>query len=190
MKHLAQYLLSLSLFLFCSAACADAEKLKSPDEQLAAKVAEISRMIDEQNGQKNISVAGKNNRTYITHSTKNREHALYYKMVSKKIEDYGTDHFPSKDGKKLYGEAYVSVAITESGNIDEQGSGIQIERSSGNKNLDDAALSIARHSAPFSRFSKARTSNKQAEIRVLIFHFNFNKRETEAPTDNKSTASK
>jgi len=177
------FLLSLSLYVFSSAAFADPDKEKKQDEQLAAKVAEIAQELEDRSTAKSDTAVGKGKKFYLTPSTKNAEDALYYKMVLKKIEDYGTDHFPSMNGKKLYGEAFMSIPIQENGSIYEKEGGIRVEVSSGNKDLDQAALRIARNSAPFPRFFKNDPRAKQAEVRVIFVRFNFNHEKIESPAN-------
>ena len=113
---------------------------------IARMAAEINQTIEDQNKRpKKIS---------ITPTTQKREDAVYYKEVQKRIEDTGTLNFPQKDGKKLYGELFVSIPISPDGRLYEGNGGPRIESSSGDPALDAAALRIVRRSAPFKPYPK------------------------------------
>ncbi len=115
-------------------------------KSIARTAAEINQIIEDQNKRpKKIS---------ITPSTKKDEDAVYYKEVQKRIEDTGTLNFPQKDGKKLYGEMFISIPISPDGKLYEGNGGPHVEVSSGDPALDAAALRIVRRSAPFKRYPK------------------------------------
>ena len=132
---------------------------------LARMAAEISQTIEDQNKRPR--------KTYITPSTKRIEHAIYYKAVQKRIEDTGTLNFPQKDGKKLYGEMFVSIPIFQDGTIYEKEGGPKIEVSSGDKDLDAAALRIVRRSGPFGHYPKASLGPDANEVFVMFARFKF-----------------
>ncbi|MFZ6640279.1 TonB C-terminal domain-containing protein [Undibacterium sp. TC4M20W] len=113
---------------------------------LARGPAEIAQTIEDQNKRpKKIS---------ITPSTQKREDSLYYTQVRQRIEDTGTLNFPQKDGKKLYGQMYVAIPISPDGSLYERNGGPQVITTSGDKDLDAAALRIVRRSAPFKKYPK------------------------------------
>ena len=67
-----------------------------------------------------------------------------------KIERVGNLNYPEEaKTRKLYGALQLTVAIKSNGEVEE----IQINRSSGHKLLDEAAVRIVRLSAPFERFA-------------------------------------
>jgi len=69
----------------------------------------------------------------------------YLKTISKKIEDCGTEHFPMKNKKKLYGKGIFLFRFDRAGIL----SGNQILLSSKNKELDRYLLRIVKASGPF-----------------------------------------
>lgn len=132
---------------------------------LARMAAEISQTIEDQNKRPR--------KTYITPSTKRLDHAIYYKAVQKRIEDTGTLNFPQKDGKKLYGEMFISIPIFQDGTIYEKEGGPRIEVSSGDKALDAAALRIVRRSGPFGHYPKASLGPDSNEVFIMFARFKF-----------------
>lgn len=75
--------------------------------------------------------------------------AQYMEEWRQKIERVGTLNYPSEARGKLYGKLTMTVSIRPDGTVDS----IEINRPSGYKVLDDAALRIVRLSAPFAAFS-------------------------------------
>jgi len=136
---------------------------------LARMAAEISQTIEDQNKRPR--------KTFITPSTQKVGYALYYKEMQKRIEDFGTVHFPQKDGKKLYGELIVYIPIFQDGTIYEKDGGPRIEKSSGSKELDKAALRIIRHAAPFEKFPQNMRSADKNDLWVVITRFKFTRDE-------------
>ncbi|MFZ6770247.1 TonB C-terminal domain-containing protein [Undibacterium sp. Di26W] len=134
-------------------------------QALARMAAEISQTIEDQNKRPR--------KTFITPSTQKAGYAIYYKAMQKRIEDTGTLNFPQKDGKKLYGELIVYIPIFQDGTIYEKEGGPRIEKSSGDKALDTAALRIVRRSAPFGRFPQNMRSTDKDDLWVVITRFKF-----------------
>ncbi|MBC3870642.1 TonB C-terminal domain-containing protein [Undibacterium oligocarboniphilum] len=132
---------------------------------LARMAAEISQTIEDQNKRPR--------KTFITPSTQKVGYATYYKELQKRIEDFGTVNFPQKDGKKLYGELIVYIPIFQDGTIYEKEGGPRIEKSSGSKALDKAALRIVRHAAPFGKFPQNMRSTDKDDLWVVITRFKF-----------------
>ena len=110
---------------------------------------------------------------YVPSTTIDSELASYYQTVSQKIDSYVARNFPSGQDKKLQGQAYVSIPIKEDGAIYVKGEGIKLETSSGNHELDLAALSIARRSGPFPGFSKSKSTGRATEVRVIFYRLKF-----------------
>ncbi|MGV3742226.1 MAG: TonB family protein [Burkholderiaceae bacterium] len=141
-----------------------ADKTEST-QALARSIAEISKDIEQ--------YAKRPKKTQITPSTREVGYAMYYNALQKKIENLGTLNFPEHQGKKLYGELVVSIPIFHDGSIYEKEGGPRVERSSGNKALDQAALRIVRRSAPFGQFpSNMRTAGKD-DVWEVITRFKF-----------------
>lgn len=134
-------------------------------EALARSIAEISKDIEQQ--------AKRPKKTQITPSTREVGYALYYSGLQKKIENLGTLNFPEQNGRKLYGELVVSIPIFHDGRIYEKEGGPRVERSSGNKALDQAALRIVRRSAPFGPFPANMRSSSKDDVWEVITRFKF-----------------
>jgi protein TonB len=116
-------------------------------------------------------------KTWITPSTRSVVYAEYLNAVSRKIEDLGTLHFPRKDGKQLYGTLVVQVPIFEDGTVYEREGGPKVVRSSGNRDLDRAALSIVRKSGPFAKFpEKMRPSKQGGDVFMTVYTFSFGRK--------------
>lgn len=133
--------------------------------KLDRMAAEISQTIEDQNKRPR--------KTYITPSSQRVGYAIYYKSLQKRIEDVGTINFPQHDGKKLYGELTVYIPIFQDGTIYEKEGGPRIEKSSGNKDLDQAALRIVRMAAPFGKFPPNMRSTDKDDLWVVISRFRF-----------------
>jgi protein TonB len=75
--------------------------------------------------------------------------AQYVDNWRQKIERIGNLNYPSEArARKLYGRLLLTVAIKADGEVES----VEIERSSGHKVLDQAAVRIVRLAAPFERF--------------------------------------
>lgn len=75
--------------------------------------------------------------------------AHYVDNWRRKIERIGNLNYPAEaKAKRIYGSLQVTVAIKADGEVES----VQINRSSGHKVLDQAALRIVRLAAPFERF--------------------------------------
>lgn len=132
---------------------------------LLRREAEISRSIEEYNKRPK--------KTQVTPSTREVGYAAYYKALQDRIERNGTLNFPQKDGRKLYGQMVVYIPIFQDGTIYMKDGGPRIERSSGNPDLDAAALNIVRRSAPFGRFPDNMRSTGRDDVWEIITRFNF-----------------
>lgn len=143
----------------------DAMDKTESSQALARSIAEISKEIEQ--------YAKRPKKTQITPSTKEVGYAVYYSALQKKIENLGTLNFPEQNGKKLYGELVVSIPIFHDGAIYEKEGGPRVERSSGSKALDQAALRIVRRSAPFGPFPSNMRSNGKDDVWEVITRFKF-----------------
>ncbi|WP_338846675.1 TonB family protein [Massilia sp. W12] len=132
---------------------------------IARSVAEIANTIQDQNKRPR--------KFYITPSTRAEGYARYYKEMQKKIEDFGTLHFPQKEGKKLYGQLTLSIPIFQDGSIYTKEGGVTVDRSSGNPDLDKAALRIVQRSAPFGIFPPNMRSKDRDDVWVVVTRFTF-----------------
>lgn len=132
--------------------------------QLIKLLAEIERRIKQENARPR--------KRYISPATREAAYAIYYDHLRRAIEDKGTENFPEKGGKKLYGELVMSVTV----NFDGQLIKTRIEQSSGNRTLDRQAQAITASAAPFGHFSQA--MRRQADQIVVISSFKFTRDET------------
>lgn len=132
---------------------------------IARSVAEITNTIQDQNKRPR--------KFFITPSTRAEGYARYYKDMQKKIEDFGTLHFPQQDGKKLYGQLTLSISIFQDGSIYEKDGGVTVDRSSGNPALDKAAVRIVKRSAPFGIFPPNMRSKDRDDVCVVVTRFTF-----------------
>lgn len=141
------------------------EDMLDSSKLVARQVAEISQTIEEQNKRPR--------KTFITPSTREAGYATYYKTLQKKIEDMGTANFPQHEGKKLYGELTVYIPIFQDGSIYKKDGGARVEKSSGSRRLDAAALRIVNSAAPFGKFPPNMRSRDKDDLWVVITRFKF-----------------
>jgi periplasmic protein TonB len=135
--------------------------------EILRREAEISKRIEDENKRPK--------KTFISPSTREVGYAMYFDNVRQRIEKFGTLNFPQKDGRKLYGELTVSIAIFQDGQIykRERDDGITVERSSGNPALDEAAKRIVRRAAPFGAFARNMRSSDRDDVWVMTTRFKF-----------------
>lgn len=141
------------------------EDRMNSSKAIARTAAEIFQRIEDENKRPR--------KTFFSPSTRAVGYAEYYKDMQKRIEEIGTLNFPQKNGKKIYGELIVYIPIFQDGSIYLKEGGVRIEKSSGNPDLDKAAMNIVRRSAPFGKFpSKMRSSDKD-DLWIIITRFSF-----------------
>jgi protein TonB len=141
---------------------ADAVDTTSP---IARMTAEITQRISDQNKRPK--------KTFISPSTRGVGYAMYYKAMQKRVEEVGTLSFPQQSGHKLYGELVMYIPVFQDGSIYEKEGGPRIERSSGNRALDQAALGIVRRAAPFGKFPANMRSTDKDDLWIVITTFTF-----------------
>lgn len=113
-------------------------------------------------------------RTVVTAMTKDIGYSLYYKSLRKRVEHMGQINFPQKNGRRLYGELTVRIPVAQNGSIYEGEGGPGIERSSGNRDLDLAALNIVRRAAPFGPLPKSkRAKDGRVDVWIVITRLKF-----------------
>lgn len=153
--------------------------LLDSSKAIARRAAEITQVIEDQNKRPK--------KTFITPSTREVGYASYYKTMQKRIEEMGTLNFPSRNGRKLYGELVVYIPVFQDGSIYEKDGGVRIEKSSGNDALDAAAMAIVRRAAPFGKFPPNMLSSERDDLWVIITRFKFT-REDKMETNLSSGA--
>ena len=128
-------------------------------QQLTKLLAEIERRINTENARPK--------KRYISPATREEVYAVYYDSLRHRIEDRGTDDFPSANGQKLYGDLTMIVTV----NFDGRVLATEVVESSGNALLDRRAAAIARGAGPFGSFSAA--MRKQADQILVVSRFRF-----------------
>ncbi|MDP4301700.1 energy transducer TonB [Leptothrix discophora] len=142
---------------------AGAPRLRPADEdrrrQLLNLLAEIEKRIQVENTRPR--------RRYVGPAAREGVHALYYDQLRHRIEDVGTRNFPTANGRKLYGELTVLVAVDTYGRVVEA----EVVQGSGNAGLDKRALVIVRGAGPYGEFSAAMRSQFDQLVFVSRFRF-------------------
>lgn len=120
----------------------DAVDLRQRSLEIARLEAQISREWD--------SYQKRPRRRFIGARTQEFRFARYIEDWRSKVERVGELNYPqAARDQKIYGSLVVTVSIKSDGVLEK----IEINRSSGQKILDDAAVHIVRLSAPFAPFS-------------------------------------
>jgi periplasmic protein TonB len=136
-------------------------------KEIMRREAEVAKRIEDENKRPK--------KTFISPSTREVGYAMYFDSVRQRIEKFGTLNFPQRDGRKMYGELTLSIAIFQNGNIykSDRDDGITVERSSGNPALDEAARRIVRRAAPFGAFASNMRSADKDDVWVMTTRFKF-----------------
>jgi protein TonB len=136
---------------------------------LARREAEIAKQVSDYNKRPIKS--------QLTPSTREVSYAVYYATLQKQIERTGTRYFPQQEGKKIYGDLIVYIPVYQDGSIYEKEGGPRIEKTSGNRMLDHAALAIVRRAAPFGNFPKGALGDGKTHVWEIITRFRFTRDE-------------
>ena len=136
---------------------------------LARREAEIAKQVSDYNKRPIKS--------QLTPSTREVSYAVYYATLQKQIERTGTRCFPQQEGKKIYGDLIVYIPVYQDGSIYEKEGGPRIEKTSGNRMLDHAALAIVRRAAPFGSFPKGALGDGKTHVWEIITRFRFTRDE-------------
>ncbi len=104
---------------------------------------EISRSIEEYNQRPKRKFVGARVEEY--------RFAQYVEDWRQKVERVGNLNYPDSAKGKLYGSLVLTVAIKKDGELER----VQLNRSSGHKVLDEAALRIVKLAAPYAVFPDA-----------------------------------
>ena len=134
--------------------------------EIAAAAREIDRQIDE-------VARSSASRVYITQNTRETGYAMYYKSVGRKLESEASTHFPTKNGKKLYGSLIVVIPIARDGTLLSGTQAPSVGQSSNNADLDAAALAFIQHSAPFPPLPTEFLRDGYYDVWVIIAALNF-----------------
>lgn len=154
---------------------AETAQSRADDErrrQLTKLLAEIEKRIREENERPKKRI--------ISPATMKAADAMYYSQFRTLVERMGTDHFPSHNGKKLYGEMYMIITLDRNGKVRET----EITISSGNKMLDKRAAEIVKQGGPYGRIPPEVIAGK--DLLLISSRFRFTRDEgmqaiTQAP---------
>jgi protein TonB len=108
---------------------------------IARMEAQIERQIEEYNKRPRKKFIGARTEEYAA--------AQYLEDWRLKVERIGNLNYPEAAKGRLYGTLLLYVEIKADGHLER----VEVQRSSGHKILDDAALRIVRMSAPYGKFS-------------------------------------
>lgn len=155
----------------------DTPRQGSADEEKTRAMAKQEAVVDKLLTQ----YAQRPRKTVISPSTKESGFALYTIAWRKVVEDLGSLKFP-KDGKgqPLYGSVMLSIEIDRKGKLVDA----TVERSSGDKRLDEAALRIVKMAAPFKPLPPE--TARSTDILVMVETFRFQKVQGDSALEVKS----
>ncbi len=98
-------------------------------------------------------------RRFLGSRAKAADDAMYLEAWRQKVERIGNMNYPAAArNQKIYGRLQLTVSIRADGSVEK----VVIDRSSGKKILDDAAVNIVKLAAPYAKFSK--TMRKTTDI--------------------------
>lgn len=144
-------------------------------KQLSKQLAEIERRIQAENARPR--------KHFISPAVREVSYAVYYDALRHKIEDRGTENFPTLGGKKLYGELTMIITVNHDGQVLET----EVVEGSGNPQLDRRAAAIARTAGPFGAFTPA--MRKEFDQLAVVSRFKFTREQTlEAQTLDASAS--
>jgi protein TonB len=90
----------------------------------------------------------KNRSKLITNKTTERDYASYYQVWKSKVEKIGALNYPKAARNGLSESLIMTVTLSQDGNIID----ISINKTSGVKDLDEAAINIVKLGAPYASF--------------------------------------
>lgn len=147
------------------------------DQQIAKLQAEIDRQLR--------AYQSRPKRGQVTANTREVAYARYFDALRHRVERYGTDHFPEAAGQRLYGELIITLNVNQQGSLGyhKDGwdvAGIEITRSSGNRDLDRRAVAIVQASAPFGDFTSA--MKQRYDILEIVTRMTFTRQGVQTET--------
>ena len=102
--------------------------------------AEIAKRIADENARPK--------RGYVTPSTREVAYAMYYKQWADKVERIGNNNYPDAARGRNY-RMTLTVSVLADGKVEK----IEVEKSSGSRDIDNAARRIVKMGEPYGRFS-------------------------------------
>lgn len=142
----------------------DAKAAEEKRRQLFQLLAEIERRVNDQ--------SQRPQKRYISPATREEVYAVYYDKLRRRIEDRGTENFPTNAGRKLYGELTMLITVNNDGRVADT----EVVQTSGIPALDRRATEIARSAGPFGAFSES--MRRKAEQIVVVSRFKFTRDDT------------
>ncbi len=150
----------------------DSEQKIQQDKEIAGLAAEIAK--------NNHDYQSKPRKAFVAARSKQSGIAAYLADWEPKIEKVGTLAYPvDNQGNKLFGKLQVTVEIAADGRL----LNVQIDKTSGNPELDKAALRILKMSSPFKKLppNMLDAAGKPAQILVITRTYRF-ERQTQTAT--------
>ncbi|VVE17898.1 periplasmic protein TonB [Pandoraea communis] len=150
---------------------------QSVDQQIARLQAEIDKQLR--------AYQTRPKRGQVTANTREVVYARYFDTLRHRVERYGTEHFPQIGNDRLYGELIVTLNVNQRGGLGyhKDGwnvTGVEITRSSGNRDLDRRAVAIVQASAPFGDFSSE--MKQRYDILEIVTRMTFSRQGVQAET--------
>lgn len=115
-------------------------ELMASAQAILRREAEIAKRIEDENARPK--------RGYVTPSTREVEYALYFKQWADKVERIGNINYPESARGRQY-RLVMTVSVFADGRVEK----VEIDRSSGTREIDNAAKRIVRLGEPYGRFS-------------------------------------
>jgi periplasmic protein TonB len=125
---------------------------------LATLVAQIERRIQEENARPR--------KRFVSAASREAVFALYYDRMRQRLEAEGTAHFPSHQGRRLYGGLVMAVTVNHDGRVLD----VEVLEPSGQSALDRAAVAITKRQR-FGAFDAA--LRRQTDQLVVISRYQF-----------------
>jgi protein TonB len=147
----------------------DAEERKQQELKMAGLAAEIAK--------NNHAYQSRPRKAFVGARAKQTSVAMYMDDWRQKIEKVGTLAYPvDPNGNKIYGQLRVTVEIAADGRLIHA----EIDKSSGNPQLDKAALRILKMSSPFKKLppDMLDSAGKPAQILVITRTWTFERKTT------------
>ena len=135
------------------------QKAEQSHQPMHKALTEIERRIQEENARPRTR--------YLGPSTREVAYAEYYDRLRQQIEALGTRHFPTLNGRPLYGALTLILTVDALGRM----TSIEMVQGSGNPELDRRARAIANGAAPFGEFTPE--MKRQADQLAWVIRFTF-----------------
>ncbi|WP_169307239.1 energy transducer TonB family protein [Chitiniphilus eburneus] len=140
----------------------DPEEIRQQARELSGLAAQVSKRLE--------AYQTRPRKTFIGARAREYRFARYVEDWRMKVERLGNLAYPTdKNGQKLYGRLRLDVEIDANGNV----TSAEIGKSSGNAELDAAALRIVKQAAPYGAFPPE--IRKDTDVIGISRHWTFGK---------------